>query len=73
MNSYQYAQLFYKSFPLYFHTTYWKKKQNRRNGLENNLIARKYNKKRLFHDMGYDSGNLNNQKMIEIAEDKHKP
>lgn len=36
------------------------KKKNRRNGLENNLIARKYSQKRLFHNMGYDSGNLNN-------------
>lgn len=59
MNSYQYAQLFKKKIR-YISTLRIGKKKNRRNGLENNLIARKYSQKRLFHNMGYDSGNLNN-------------
>lgn len=37
-----------------------KKKKNIRNGLEKYLIARKYNQKRLFHNIFYDSVNLNN-------------
>lgn len=60
MNSYQYAQLFKKKKFVIFPPYVLVKKKNRRNGLENNLIARKYSQKRLFHNMGYDSGNLNN-------------
>lgn len=62
-----------KNVSLYFHTTYWLKKKNRKYGLENNLIATKYHQNRLFHDMGYDSENWNNLKMKENAADKHKP
>lgn len=48
-------------------------KKNRVRGLENKLIARKYKQKCLFHALGYDLGNLNNQKIIQNVAFEHKP